>query len=613
MLNFIIASTPTLKEISVHFDISERTVRREIEDTNSIIKESSFFILKNTQNRYQLNSPNYQEFIAKIQADFKLHTAYRSLLILDLLINHKHQTIEDFAAYLYESKVSVLNELNQLFTVTSIRAINTFLEDEFYVRRKILMLLRVFFVSADPSQLGETNIHKLINRFVDYDTFEAFFAKVSQHFKSLNLRKNELIEISLIIAIQQKRISNRQILTVHTSDYSNQTLIKIYEELSLTDLAEQSFLAGSLHKFFTLNNLFELEIELTERTRRFVRNVDKELNTDFEFIASFLTKLNEHIIRTSKLTNLPDFSTEQFFLNFFKQNQFLYSVIVRNLEICGFEFNHSEICLILIYFTTELENQIFKLPYKIAIIDDEVLAKRAYNQNQIYKTYPNAILTFIDNLTSIVQADEFDLILASSRQINSPENLLYVDSFISEANLKTINSIFKAKYYLKEKIIEYEKFSIELSLKHLTQLSGSFNEVTKQIIGEYLQAEVNNPTYLLKKLLDKAQNGIGIPKTKIGLLHTKSTSISKPTLVLVPISKQTVKSMLQVDNLNTQSINCLILVLAPINCPAATLEFFSYFSQLLIGDQFIINLLETNDFNTFKQTLLKEKNESKPN
>ncbi|QIB27610.1 BglG family transcription antiterminator [Caloranaerobacter azorensis] len=493
----------TVKEMALHFQVSSRTIRYDLDYIESWLKEKGFHLrrkprkgimiigLEDEQNRQII----YKEISKFEQKVFSIEER-RYFIILYLLLASKSITLQDLSDKLFVSKNTIINDIEYIENILRINKIQLDRKTRFGIQiRGDEEIIRKVFVKLLQNGLNNKylNDEKLLNLLGEFQIKE-FLKIINDMEKGMQISycdtaKDELL-INILVAfkriiLQRWVIYDEKIIEKYVSKQEYKLLVKLLKPLEnkyCIQLKESEivyltklFLGAKIWR--TLNANFskdELDFEVISITESLVQDIEQflglNLKEDIEFINSLRLHLKVAIHRLRNNLEINNPLTEQIKY----RNPFIYEIsrkIMNKYEkLIGCSIPDDEIAFIAMYIGA------------------------AFERNKQSGFMPNVLVVCGSGLaTSNLLITRLKIMLPEIK-IVGPVALNQVKQILDKVNIDFIISTIKFKLEEKDVIVvnpllEHEDLSRLKTMifknttrKQLMYLSNQSNEASKKKI-----------------------------------------------------------------------------------------------------------------------------------
>lgn len=620
----------TIKEISRHFMISEKTVwnRLHNEMLNQLLGNRVKLILKNNVGIYlegeteelgslkrrilkSLGSKNYQ------------HELRQNHILLDLLLGKEEYTIKGLMDRHLVSRNHIIQDLNDL---------------QKYIEPLDLVIKKT--QNSGVSILGdEILIRQLLEKTILQTSF--FYKKslnkdikfdegIQMVLDELLLEKELVRAIYVVEKVQQKILKpftdegrKELILQIIISQYRSSIDNDIqYVEY---DLDKDKIRFREFIKLFLDNKIFLKEndyIYLWKRCvlNRFASNDDYQINNKLlEMSRSLLNSImdikyneeNELLIKNLAyhLSQAINRSKEGIkpnnpILPKIKQEYGkFYSMVLTNVQIIEEEFNVSfnedEIGFITIYISSIYETNLNKEFHKVLLISDSGIGQTQLMAMRLMKKFQNLL---IHDMKTTMNIEEFqlqncDVILTTRPILTKPiyrNKIIRISNFVSEDDIEKIKEHLNKKYILKTNENDFLNNDIDF------RFFRSDSDSREDILNRYIQIATNEE-YCTNRLLESVFEREKRSSTSIGqgiaIPHGNSAYIKKQAVFIIKNNKKV--------SWGKEEVDIVLLLLLRFEKLSENRNFFVRLYSCLERTELIRNIDNENQLEELKKYILK--------
>lgn len=345
----------TVKEIALHFKVSSRTIRYDLDYIESWLKEKGFCLhrkprkgimiigLKDEQNKEKI----YKEISKFEQKVFSIEER-RYFIILYLLLASKSITLQDLSDKLLVSKNTIINDIEYIENILKINKIR--LDRKTYFGLKIIgdeEVIRKVFVKLLQNGLSNRYLddEKLLNLLGEFQ-IKDFLKIINDMEKEMQISycdtaKDELL-INILVAFKRMMLGkwvayDKKIIVNYVSRQEYKLLVKLlkslenkyYIQLKESEIVYLTKLFLGAKIWRTLNVNFykeELDFEVISIIENLIQDIEQylglNLKEDIEFINSLRLHLKVAIHRLRNNLEINNPLTEQIKY----RNPFIYEI-----------------------------------------------------------------------------------------------------------------------------------------------------------------------------------------------------------------------------------------------------------------------------------------------
>ena len=525
----------TIKDISKNLFLSERIIRYEIDNINSIVSLNNISAqIINKRGRLKIfDISKSLEIIKTLKEVEKVSKEEREDYILIKLLFEGKINLKKLTDELNVSRTTIKNDLfssEKRVEKEGIKLVNNslyFTKNDELTKRKILINFFFFFIEDFINGIENSMVISYLNNFFTSSELllvERFLKNISEH----NLKSNELYKtfyMYLIITIQRIK-TNNLILKNENSNFlkTTQEFKKINKEIVfleknlgiLFDENEKLQIADFLIGLFSYSyntSIFDVWIKVNMFIKEMIKNVGEKLDTNIINDSQLLEGLMNHIKPTIyRIRNNIILENMEIYYNEAKNiYPKLFGVIKKELKslenLIDIEFPENEFLLFVIHFQAAMERNLnIKNKVRNVILvciggygTTNILT---YKLKKIYDLDKIKIISYLDINNSYEDIDA--IVTTVDLNINIKENItipiIRVSPFLTEKDITNLNtngfSRKKDKYFLTEvmeklkesiNINDIEKFSNDL--QSMFNISIQIDNFEKKDIFYFLKEE----------------------------------------------------------------------------------------------------------------------------
>ena len=525
----------TIKDISKNLFLSERIIRYEIDNINSIVSLNNISAqIINKRGRLKIfDISKSLEIIKTLKEVEKVSKEEREDYILIKLLFEGKINLKKLTDELNVSRTTIKNDLfssEKRVEKEGIKLVNNslyFTKNDELTKRKILINFLYRYIEDFINGIENSMVISYLNNFFTSSELllvERFLKNISEH----NLKSNELYKtfyMYLIITIQRIK-TNNLILKNENSNFlkTTQEFKKINKEIVfleknlgiLFDENEKLQIADFLIGLFSYSyntSIFDVWIKVNMFIKEMIKNVGEKLDTNIINDSQLLEGLMNHIKPTIyRIRNNIILENMEIYYNEAKNiYPKLFGVIKKELKslenLIDIEFPENEFLLFVIHFQAAMERNL-KIKNKVRNVilvciggygTTNILT---YKLKKIYDLDKIKIISYLDINNSYEDIDA--IVTTVDLNINIKENItipiIRVSPFLTEKDITNLNtngfSRKKDKYFLTEvmeklkesiNINDIEKFSNDL--QSMFNISIQIDNFEKKDIFYFLKEE----------------------------------------------------------------------------------------------------------------------------
>mgnify|MGYP003494257038 FL=1 len=525
----------TIKDISKNLFLSERIIRYEIDNINSIVSLNNISAqIINKRGRLKIfDISKSLEIIKTLKEVEKVSKEEREDYILIKLLFEGKINLKKLTDELNVSRTTIKNDLfssEKRVEKEGIKLVNNslyFTKNDELTKRKILINFLYRYIEDFINGIENSMVISYLNNFFTSSELllvERFLKNISEH----NLKSNELYKtfyMYLIITIQRIK-TNNLILKNENSNFlkTTQEFKKINKEIVfleknlgiLFDENEKLQIADFLIGLFSYSyntSIFDVWIKVNMFIKEMIKNVGEKLDTNIINDSQLLEGLMNHIKPTIyRIRNNIILENMEIYYNEAKNiYPKLFGVIKKELKslenLIDIEFPENEFLLFVIHFQAAMERNLnIKNKVRNVILvciggygTTNILT---YKLKKIYDLDKIKIISYLDINNSYEDIDA--IVTTVDLNINIKENItipiIRVSPFLTEKDITNLNtngfSRKKDKYFLTEvmeklkesiNINDIEKFSNDL--QSMFNISIQIDNFEKKDIFYFLKEE----------------------------------------------------------------------------------------------------------------------------
>ncbi|AKU80022.1 PTS sugar transporter subunit IIA [Spiroplasma turonicum] len=536
-----------------YFDISEKTLTRDIDDINNFIKEYGNFKL--TNNEYEIKFEGITEnILSKIQLDESLLLKEERLLYIFLtLLKDKLVTKSDLEDDLDVSLNQIDEDLNDLdiilkkynlsinITKQGIKLEDILIDQE--IKIIIDIITKYVLFKKVYSILKLNKIEKLFSNYVyrslklkyKIDIYNKIFYWLLEFTSNqVNISNLNLIIMSIKLTFWMNHPKNSILL-------NNIDNIEYYNEF--INLIKDIYSDESYEKFFYKCLSSQKEEILTDYINLLDVKISNLFNKKLKLSLDTLERIKNHISSNIIIDNTDDFIIEEYIRNLTHYKTIYKEIwdINNDLLIEKFgEYKNIELLKyeIFIHILVWFDSYIYEKKLKILTICIGGMGQSAMIKNHLNSLYRNSIVENIPySLVSKDYLKNFDLVI-SSIDLNEFDlnNFIVMPIILLLSKKNDIHKIITEKIYkkligenMKSEILKKENIKINQfakdkveAIKQCGKLLKELGYIEESYISSMLEREKKFSVYIGNYLaIPHGMNDTGVLKDGIVVIHYK--------------------------------------------------------------------------------------------
>ena len=651
------------KELEGQLDISRRTLYREFSELkNSLLKNNLEII--NHKGSYQLKG-DLQD-IEKIKKEIRQVKEQTVMSISDrenaiaamLLIDNEPHKIIELALDLKVSEATIQNDLNTVekslaqYKIKLVRkkGVGVSIETSEKIRRQLFVEILVdnineydFFEYLNKKENNSNIFLSLIDRDLLVKIYDLLKQSVFNQIKTST--DQQIIELILVFATTIKRAAEghnledipqeKNSLKYQGYVYRFFALYAAHRQLKVNQsdinyLANKTMLASYHH--FSLSYDNDQELELSIQVKQFIEAISNEVKFNFQKNPTFIKRLTQHIYNLMKkrVTLLPDSKIETLavlterFKDLYQAIESYWPQYFERIELTS-----SEMQLILLYFAKEYSSGQSNRDFSALVVCENGIGTSAILSARLKQKFPEIKAIKISRVSKLNNLDlsNYDLILSTLKLNNFSRDYQLVSPLLLDNEISRIKNYlrtYEQKYPLKSKQEEVEsnrdlvdqlnKLSINalfcaelvngVRVQRLKDNSEDLIAVIQECLAHIDSTILKKRRPVVKKLLERVRLApVGLPNSKMALLHTSSKEISRCLFTIFDLDNEI--TMQAMDH-NEIQVKRILLMLGPGELTKEEQAAMNLISSMIIMDDSNLELFTDGDQDKIKQAIASE-------
>lgn len=652
-----------LQDIEKQFNVSERTVFREINSINKFLRKYSLSVYydKNMELSISGNKENIKELktvLSSVPIQWLLSREQRQIIIASELLISK----EAVKASYYSSKFNVVlgsisfdleeiakwaiskdlclvrnrsvgisiqgsewNKRNALvdliFKYKPYEELLAFLYDE-QVDKSIEVLFNMIF-GKDITSIGKGILRKIdlsqynLNDIKYFTLFIQILTAIKKAGNKREISIPEKIKKDIVELDEYKKIINlNNILKENNINLTEDDLIYIW--FNLTD-----------YKFLINKNQDLLDIDYKIISKEVIKEVSQKININLEEDAQLVGDLAKHFMQTFNMLNLGLKIVNPLIDEIKNHYLELFNVVnnVSKLVFSRYNFRlpKEEVGYITLHIDVALQRkQTLLKKLNILIVCPSGIGSAKILSDKIKFIFPDVNDIFIETLRDIdkyINNDKYDLILSTVpiKLEHTVKKVIVVSTFITKEDIEKINKfILNLKIDNKEInankisdiksniITNYEYETSDDIIKNLqvkTTKAGTIEDLVDFIVEDIKKLGlIKNKEILKQAILKREEKGnVVIHGTNVALLHTRNEELAIPFVGVYRIETPIITTSV---GFSKEEVNTFLVMIARSEESNYMLKFLGKISIALIEDEKFVEDLKVCSLANIRKHLI---------
>lgn len=460
----------TIENMSKAFDVSERTIRNDLDSIGAFLKENNIKLERKPRLGVKINLKRNQNInnILK-ECTNKLYTADdRVIMIAIILLIRNNTTIEKLSDYIQVSKNTLVNDLKASEEILKSLDIEVRKKSYYGITtrensyEKLANAFLVLFHKLEERYGYE--IYKLLyeNSGLDKNIIRNIIEAVEEN-KGIQYTEEayEELEIILLLAICKSINSNIKEENYKSNLLTEESIFlrKTIEKISLVKVNDEEIyyllkvFKGAKRSKYITESKDELDIVVNDILEELCEILNINIDSDNEFLMQMAMHLNVAIYRLKNnlIINNPMLEEIKYKMSF------IYDVTEKVLnnkkEVIGVEFPDAEIAYMAMYFETLFEKYVKgNLNSKILIVCNGGLATSSLLRSRINLMIPEVTIEGICRLKDIndyLSNTDVDFVVTTVPLQLKEYKVIKVNPLLEIEDLEKIKAEIYNKWYEK--------------------------------------------------------------------------------------------------------------------------------------------------------------------
>lgn len=527
-------STFFISKLADKFEVSDRTIRNDINSINSLLKEQKLPILRLEKGGEISKDNSFKEILAFISEDdlysYKLSKEERKKVAAALLITCSgFITLSTIAEKLYVSRATIINDLDEIKSFVNTGNLqvsshpNKGLRIEGKESDKRLFLLQLLNQTTNRTQ------DNVITRFVNFETNnKEVIQKIlneQEHIHKSFLTDDSFQKILMYLEIMINRNKQGEFVEIRTKDDNSkfikaQDILKYitqYCHINTTD-DEIRFLSELLNiaQYIKQKSSSKNAIKVQLITRRFIEKISQELDIDLNDDYDFFDKLSNHL--ESVFTIEPPLFQENIVIDeILEKNQEIASIVLKESYIIQQyverPISKEEIGYITVHVCAAIERKKNKeIAFHVIVVCHAGIGTMQLLLEKLKKHFNFQIVdTMSSHEAQNIETDVADFIISTVPLNDSKLNYVIVSPMLTDEDYIRIGNkidLLRNNRHLPSRVVEKEITAQGLINKLVPKLyemvpdkAGEIIDKMNEIVEEHFVIEPKNDTEIFSPSL----------------------------------------------------------------------------------------------------------------
>ncbi|AKX34311.1 PTS system, mannitol-specific IIA component [Spiroplasma litorale] len=540
-----------------HFNISQKTINRDIDDINIWLNENN----ENNENNIIVNDNEIEFFgksmniLDKLQLDDNFLLKEERLLYIYLTVSKdncvtKTQLVDDLdiSPNLFENDLKNLkqilkkNDINLFITKYGVKF--STISSESNINILIELTINHLLFKKVYSILKLNKIEKLFSNYIynflkskyNINIYNKIFYWILEYTSNqINMSNLNVIILSIKLTFWLNHKNNQSILNkVDYIEYYNEfieTIKSIYIKDSIDILFEDS------------GNLLQNKLVINKFIIKLINDIEKLFKYKVKINEEIIERIQNHISSNLFITNKDEFILEEYsknLSNYRDKYDELWNVINSNVFKYFKEFNNYELLSyeIFIHILVWYDSYIYSLDFKILTVCIGGMGQSAMIKNHLNSLYRNAKINNMSySMINIKELKDYDLVISSiDLSEYNLSNLLVLPILMLLSKKNEVHKIICEKIYrkligidMKNSILKKENIKINQSakdkydaIKQCGKLLEELGYIENKYIESMLEREKKYSVYIGNYLaIPHGMNDEGVINDGIVIIHFK--------------------------------------------------------------------------------------------
>lgn len=508
--------------------------------------------------------------------------------------------------------------------------------------------LELVTLYKNKAQRHEQTQNKITNRLLDFvqaDRLEAIEEAVDNIKEDLSYELADDAYIALIIhlALAIERLKNGDEIDfdeVYLNKLSQEdayqtatTLLKQLEvklEMQIPQAEVGYITMHLLGAKLSVDHHYVIEdtaIDIAYKARELIEYVSNQVQMPLDQSPNLLNDLVAHLKPTMYRMKKGMDITNPLLTDIQRDYQDLFDLLQEAVEVVfpTIAFPADEIGYLVLHFGAVLFDKTFAKPVKALVVCASGIGTAKILASQLQQQFPG--ITAIENISmfelSKISLADYDMILSTVALANVGVPHTVVSPILTNEDAEEI----KKQLQLMQRLPNLKETSSTAQTEdHVTKLQElhTYTSVVHQVltscrvtdwdvfesienVWQTISTElekwhyINHAPTIVQKLINREKmGGMGMPGSTIALYHTRSNAVLQPVFTIYRLRNPlTVQGMQQ----ESQSIDTILMMLAPDDASDESLEVLSFISSLLVQQSATVKLFTKGNENEIKQFL----------
>ena len=636
---FLTSQEVSIKEIEERANISRRTVYREFNSLRPILAQKKLKLISKKQ-KYSLSGDKkslieLQSLLRTTKSQVVLDVKQReNALASILLLADEPQKIINLAMDLGVSEATVQNDLNNIEAILEEYKISLLRKPGVGIAVKSLeSQRRQILVEILLSEINDYDFFYYLNK--NNRTTNNFFLQFFNKELVLEVKKlleesvfskikldsdHQIIELILLFVISIMRIQQGNYIekikpTIGSLKYQGfvfQFMAKFtvknkldIEQTDIVYLANKIMICDNEQVNLSYDNDYEITTSI--KVKKFVQQVSEQVHWNFQKNPNFIKRLNQHIMGLigHQVVPLPNTRIESL-VSLSNRFNNLYKAIENawKQELSDSKITASEMQLLLLYFANEYTSIKNNQQINALVICENGIGTSAILRSRLKQEVPEIKNIDLSKVADLVNENlqKYDIILSTLELKGFSRKYLLVTPLLLNDEISRIKNYLK-EYKRELPIIETKNqkqdftrateklVKISIGTLFCTELVNNI-KVTRlknnsidliAVVQECLahtKGTMRRQQPIAKKILKRIKLApVGIPNSKLALLHTSDKHVKKCAFMIFDLdNKLIMKSMDHIDI----EVKRVLLMLGPDKMSSSEQEVMSMISSMII-------------------------------